>query len=262
MSQLTSDPAAKRRRIGSERCQPDGHAADVYDTLHRASKPYAKEAVALTDLILRRVPDARSLLDVACGTGEHLRHLADAFEVQGIDASDAMLDVAREKVPGIALHCDDMRSFRLGRRFDAVTCLFSSIGYLPSTVDHDAAIANMAGHVADGGLLIVEPWHHRNVWPDGHSFDEVVVTESGFVRRRLTVSVIHDVSSLRMDYTVASGGVSSTFNEEHRLRLFSVEDYLSAMHSAGLIVEHEPVGLTGRGLFIARRRDASGRRSS
>lgn len=132
-----------------------------------------------------------------------------------------MLDIARQKLSGVPLHCGDMRSFRLATRFDAVTCLYSSIGYLASIAALDATIVNMASHLADVGLLIVEPWHHHNVWPMNHSYREVVLTDTGAVERLLNVSVIDDVSVLHMEYTVTNRAGTTAFtgqraDNEHR----------------------------------------------
>ena len=79
----------------------------------------------LRAVIDRYVPSARSLLDVACGTGKHLEHLQHHYRVAGVDISPAMLDVARRRLPGVPLHVGDMVDFELGRTFDVVTCLES-----------------------------------------------------------------------------------------------------------------------------------------
>jgi hypothetical protein len=51
-----------------------------------------------------------------------------------------------------------MVNFDLGRKFDVVTCLFSSIAYVKTLVNMEKAVASMARHVEEGGLLFVEPW--------------------------------------------------------------------------------------------------------
>ena len=51
-----------------------------------------------------------------------------------------------------------MVTLDLGREFDVVTCLFSSIGYVVTRERLRAAAASLARHVAPGGLLVVEPW--------------------------------------------------------------------------------------------------------
>jgi ubiquinone/menaquinone biosynthesis C-methylase UbiE len=88
-----------------------GRSARWYDTIY-SFKDYAAEADSLRALLAQHRPGARRLLDVACGTGEHLRHLRAHFAVEGIDASPDMLAIARAKLPGMPLHLADMRSFR------------------------------------------------------------------------------------------------------------------------------------------------------
>src|SRR6267142_2354240 len=107
--------------------------AAIYDSLYRF-KDYAAASRTLDDLIQRRVPRARSLLDVACGTGKCIEQLQSRYQLHGVDLSREMLDIARQRCPGVPFEQADMTDFHLGRTFDVVTCLFSSIG-LVRTVD-------------------------------------------------------------------------------------------------------------------------------
>ena len=132
-------------------------APELYDLFY-SWKDYRGEAEKLRDIIRRSEPDAKALLDVACGTGVHLEHLTDWFGVEGLDADPGLLAVARNRLPDVPLHEADMRHFELGRKFDVITCLFSSIGYMVAEPDLRQAIANMARHLSPRGLLIVEPW--------------------------------------------------------------------------------------------------------
>ena len=56
-----------------------------------------------------------TLLDVGCGTGEHLVRLAGTFECTGIDSSEPMLEVAKGKIPHATFMRADMTDFKLGR---------------------------------------------------------------------------------------------------------------------------------------------------
>jgi SAM-dependent methyltransferase len=97
-------------------------SAAFYDLLY-SFKDYAAEADKV-----RLVIDAankgteRRLLDVACGTGQHLQHLKEHFETEGLDLDPGLLAVARRRLPELRFTHADMVEFDLGRRFDAVVC--------------------------------------------------------------------------------------------------------------------------------------------
>ena len=129
---------------------------------------YAAETQRLTEVIAthKRAP-GNTLLDVACGTGGHIPYLKDRFEIEGLDLNEVFLDIARERNPEVTFHLGDMIETDLGRQFDVVTCLFSAIGYVKTAERMAAAVANMARHVAPGGVLIVEPWFSPQTWKGG-----------------------------------------------------------------------------------------------
>src|SRR5688500_10199856 len=125
-------------------------SAEFYDALY-SWKDYPAEAERIRAVVSERAPSAASLLDVACGTGHHLSHLRSWYSVEGVDVEPSLLAVAKERLPGVPFHLGDMRTFNLGRRFDVVTCLFSSIGYMQTPEDLLHALVNMAGHLAPDG---------------------------------------------------------------------------------------------------------------
>ncbi len=130
---------------------------DLYDVVY-SYKDYAAECARVEQIALAHNPAARSLLDVACGTGKHLEHLSALFETAGVDADEGMLDVARTRLPHVPLTLGDMRDLDLGRRFDVVTCLFSAIGFAHDLDELGLAARSLARHVGDGGILLLEPW--------------------------------------------------------------------------------------------------------
>jgi SAM-dependent methyltransferase len=225
-------------------------SAEFYDLLYHW-KDYAAESERLRELVAARNPDAKTLLDVACGSGRHLEYLRRWYEVEGLDAEAGLLDVARGRLPGIELHAGNMRDFALPRRFDVVTCLFSAIGYMHTLADLGAAVATMAAHLAPGGLLIVEPWfsaerfdpRHIGGPQVGEGTDIKVVRMNGSrVEGRLSVMDFH--------YLVGRPGHVEHFTETHTLALFSDDEYRASFVAAGLHVEHDPDGLMGRGLWL------------
>ena len=225
-------------------------SARYYDAIY-SWKDYVGEAGRLDGLILERNPAARTLLDVACGTGRHLELLKDRYEVEGLDLDPDLLAIARERLPGVPLHEGDMTSFDLGRRFDVVTCLFSSIGYARTDDGLRSAVAAMARHLAPGGLLIVEPWILPEQWTPGHVGAVFVDEEDVKIARINTSDRLEDPMTLTFHYLVGTSDEVRHFTEDHVMGMFSDERYLAAFRAAGLEPEHDPEGLMGRGLYLA-----------
>lgn len=224
----------------------------AYDLLHAArGKDYRSEAAAVAARIRARRPEARSVLDVACGTGLHLAAFAGlGFDVEGVELSPAMLAVAAERLPGVALHQGDMRTFRLGRRFDAVVCLFSAIGYMSTPEDLALAVAAARDHLVDGGLLVVEPWFTPDRWFEGTVHADCATSPKLAVGRVSRSWREGDQSLIEMHWVLTEPDRTWSFTEIHRMGLFTVDQQLAVFRAAGFDVEHEEEGLTGRGLFV------------
>jgi SAM-dependent methyltransferase len=224
-------------------------SARIYDAIYASVRDYPREAAELDRLIQERRPGARTLLDAACGTGAHLEHLT-GYEAEGLDLDPEMLAVARERLPDLAFHEGDMVAFDLGRRFDAVVCMFSSIGYVRTEERLRSAIAAMARHLEPGGVLVVEPWLTPEVWMDRH-VGAVFVDEPELKIARINAAEREgNLSSFEFEYLVGTPEGVEHFTERHELGLFTVEEYLGAFRAAGLEADYDPEGPMGRGLYV------------
>ncbi|MFE9683951.1 class I SAM-dependent DNA methyltransferase [Streptomyces sp. NPDC002701] len=230
-----------------------GAIARVYDLVHQGKgKDYVREADDLADLVAARVPGARSLLDVACGTGLHLARLADRFErVEGLELSPDMLAAARHRNPGTALHQGDMSDFALGTTYSAVTCMFSSIGHMADQPQLDAALRAFAAHTEPGGVVVVEPWWFPETFTPGY-VGAAVVEAAGKTISRVSHSRLEDgATRIDVHYLVAEPGQDiEHLSESHRITLFTRSAYELAFARAGLATEFLPGGPSGRGLFV------------
>jgi SAM-dependent methyltransferase len=213
-------------------------SAEFYDAIYTATKDYYAEATEITQLISKHSKGtALSLLDVACGTGLHLEHFGHDFDnVEGLDLSQAQLDIAKTRLPNVTLHWADMLNFRLDAKFDAITCLFSAIGYTRTQAELEAAVLNMARHILPGGVLVIEPWIFPDAWQDGTPHLQVVETPEFILVRMNRSSSQGNVSVLQMHYLVmrATDAEPEHFFERHLLTMHTKEAYLNAMEAAGL----------------------------
>jgi SAM-dependent methyltransferase len=224
-------------------------SAPFYDAIY-SFKDYAAEGIEVQDLIRKRNPEAKTLLDVACGTGLHLQHLAGAFDVTGLDLDPELLKVARERVPEVPLHEGDMRNFDLGERFDAVTCLFSSIGYVGGPDELAQAFGSFAEHLNPGGVVVVEGWFTPDEWDENH-IGSVFVDKPDLKVARMNLATTRGrVSAMDLHYLVGTLEGIEHFVEPRQLYLFTPEEYIAAMVAAGLKAEHDADALMGRGVYI------------
>jgi hypothetical protein len=164
-----------------------------------------------------------------------------------------MLEIARERVSDLTLHNGDMAKFNLNVGFDAVLCLFSSIGYMKTVERLNQAIANVAAHVNSGGILLVEPWLTPEAWLVGKVHANKYETEDGFVMR-MAVSEPIERGRLVLEYMIGDSSGISHVTETHEMGWFTHDEYLNAFKFAELDVEHLEEGLTGRGIYIGRKR--------
>lgn len=223
---------------------------DYYDALY-SFKDYSDEADKLHQFIRKhKRSSGRTLLDVACGTGQHLFHLKNHYLVEGLDLNPQMLAIARQRCADVTFHQGDMLDFDLGHQFDVVTCLFSSIGYVKNLDELKQAIKNLARHIYPGGVLIIEPWLSPETFIVGGPH-ALFVDDPELKIARMNLSQVKDsVSILNMHHLVARPEGIEYFVERHELSLFTDEQYRRAIEECGLGYKIDSDGLTGRSLLI------------
>jgi SAM-dependent methyltransferase len=229
--------------------------ARYYDALY-AFKDYEADCRRFTDLIREHHPQARTLLDVACGTGKHLEILQRDFAVEGLDANAGFLEAARARIPGLATHHARMEAFDLGRTYDVVTCLFSSIGFMRTREMLAAAMANFHRHLRPGGLLLVEPWFSAEIFWTG-TINAHFVDQPGLKLAMMYTTAVRDgMSVLSNRIMVGTPEGIETVDEEHVLGLYTCEQYRATIADAGfeLLLSLDPQPEWKRGVHLARKR--------
>ena len=107
-------------------------------------------------LIAQHKPEAKTVLEIACGTGAILGFLADTYQVTGLDRSRPMLALARKKLPHIRFYQQSMTSFRVAKQFDAIVCVFDSINHLLSFAEWKKVFRQVALHLTHDGLFVFD----------------------------------------------------------------------------------------------------------
>lgn len=123
----------------------DDFKGDRHETIER-----------LENLIASYNPTAKSVLDLACGTGSIAKGLVHSFEIVGVDSAAAMLDRAQKKLSDVRFVRANMIDFKISQKFDVVYCLHNSVNHLLTLHEWQTMFKNVAVHLNEGGIFIFD----------------------------------------------------------------------------------------------------------
>lgn len=207
---------------------------------------YRAESELVAELARRhaKVP-VRTLLDVGCGGGKNLHHFARHFEATGLDLSPTMLDLARTLNADVELVQADMRSFDLGRRFDAVY-LNDALPHLQTREDLGRAFACAHRHVVAGGVVLaVAEFTRERFEPNATSVTPAVggACPTGvdvvFVENQYDPDPGDDTFENTILYLIREQGRLRIERDTWELGLFGLADWVRLATAAGLEVHVE-----------------------
>jgi SAM-dependent methyltransferase len=126
-----------------------------------APADYAEEAAIYQRLLLEACQRPfHTLLELGSGGGNNASHLKKRFRMVLVDRSPGMLGVSRQLNPECEHVEGDMRSVRLGRRFDGVF-VHDAVAYMTTEADLRRAIETAHAHCEPGGAVLFAPDHVR-----------------------------------------------------------------------------------------------------
>jgi len=133
----------------------------VEDTYAKIAKAYAEEFfddradLPVIDKLVGLVPAGSRVLDVGCGPGQFSQYLmGHGLVAEGIDTSDEMLTIAREKVPNGSFSKMDMRRLQYAdKSFEAVLLAYSLI-HIP-TPEIPNVLKELKRVLKPGGLVLI-----------------------------------------------------------------------------------------------------------
>jgi cyclopropane fatty-acyl-phospholipid synthase-like methyltransferase len=95
-------------------------------------------------------------LELACGTGGVLKHLAKHYKVNGLDISREMLAVAKKELPKAKLYHQSMVDFKLTEKYDVIICIFDSINHLIKFSGWKKVFLQTQKHLTENGVFIFD----------------------------------------------------------------------------------------------------------
>ena len=111
----------------------------------------------------------RRVLDVGCGTGIHSIELARrGYEVLGVDLSQKMIEVAREKsraagVTGVYFLQADATRLEFEEEFDAAIAMYGVISYFTRDENLLEFLRSLRRALKKGGVFVFDTWNLTGV---------------------------------------------------------------------------------------------------
>ena len=228
-----------------------GDRVELYDRIY-AWKDYDAEATALHErLVGRGIGDGALLVDAACGTGSHLVAFSRWYRVGGFDLEPAMVTVARQKLPDAHIVVGDLVNFTLPEPADAITCLFSAIGYVHGEQALGDVARGMYRGLRPGGVALVENWLAPDQLIPNHTSLQTVVEDEPKIARAARHELRDDRSVFDFHWLVVHPTGVEHFVEHHEMAIRTEQELCAPFQEAGFTVEYDAAGISGRGLLAA-----------
>lgn len=196
------------------------------------------DAAAWVEAIIGRwqLEPGANVLDLACGRGRHARHLAGSgMRVTGLDISAESISEARIAAPAARFLVHDMREPLKGERFDAICCLFTSMGYFDELADDQRVLDAVNEMLTPGGRFVLDFMNTPLVLSELVPEEEV---EAGGVAFRITRCLEGEVLVKRI---VAMEGAREHRFEE-RVQALLPDQIEEMAVRAGLVIEDRTDG--------------------
>ena len=212
-----------------------------YDLLYK-DKDYKGEVDYINEIINRYSKrDCKTILDIGCGTGKHLRCFKDTgFDVSGVDSSENMIAEAKILLSqSNNLHCSKASEFNLNIKFDVIVSLFHVMSYQKDNSELEMVFKNVYNHLHDKGLFIFDFWYGPAVLTD-RPVVKIKRLENGEIKIiRITEPVLNansNVVDVNFEVLIKEKKTltSETIKETHHMRYLFLPEIEQYVKCAGL----------------------------
>ncbi len=194
--------------------------ASYYDRIYDR-KNYFKESRFIRDFL--NMHGAKSVLDVGCGTGNHILRLKRyGFDCFGADLNYEMLAVAKSKVR-VPLVQADMRALSFGRSFSAVICMYATFNHNIEYDDARKTARCFRNCLGSDGVVLIDLHNPSN---SGRRIDV-----TGDAERDVAWELDREsrIERSRVRFKIGD----QIIEDRHTMRIYSMEEMRSILEDEG-----------------------------
>jgi SAM-dependent methyltransferase len=238
--------------------------------LMSAPADYREEATfyfnAMQEAADRRI---ETMIELGSGGGNNASFMkAKVDRLVLVDLSDGMLAHSRSLNPECEHHQGDMRTFRLGRQFDAVF-VHDAIMYMTTEADLARAMATAAAHCRPGGVALFAPDFVRETFTPSTDCGGHDGPERAMRYLEWTFDPDPSDATVTTDYTYTfrePDGAVRVVHDRHIEGLFPRATWLRLLRAASfepriVLFDHSELEPGSYELFVCRREVSRRRRS-
>ncbi|MBK1873612.1 class I SAM-dependent methyltransferase [Marinobacter sp. 1-3A] len=170
-------------------------------------------------------------LDLACGTGPHVRHLIDfGYQSSGLDINQPMLEQAKTRCPEARFLLGDMCDFQVDEPLDLITCFLYSIHYSDGIGNLRQCIASAHRALKPGGVFCFNSVDKNKI--DNTLSERHTVTQGD--SRFTFSSAWHyrgegEKQGLRLSITKTTDGITQSWDDEHPMVATGFEELIDLL---------------------------------
>ncbi|MEO9033275.1 MAG: class I SAM-dependent methyltransferase [Ginsengibacter sp.] len=217
-----------------------------YDLLYK-DKDYKAEADYVIQLIRTLYTNAKDILELGSGTGNHAHLLCkEDFKVTGLERSADMVSLAKEKaIDGFTQLVADITNFELHQKFDVAISLFHVLSYLNTNDSLIACFNTVNKHLKPKGIFIFDVWYSPAVYFQKPETRVKKMEDDVFNITRLAQPEMHDHKNVvDVNYEISiqnkATQVTEIYKEKHPMRHFSIPEIeLLATHTNFNLIKAE-----------------------
>jgi len=214
-----------------------GKLARYYDKLN-ANIDYKKQVDFILTLMEKKGILKDSLLDVGCGTGNHLMYFKDKIKmISGLEKSNEMLEIARKKLPGVNFINGNMKEFSLNRLFNVIICMFGVISYNEDYTEVHKTLNCFHKHLEPGGIAVIDLEFSKEDWMENGIWMEIVNEENLKIARLLNSKSKGNKFIYNPVFLIKEDNKVDFEIDEHILSIFETEKIKGIMEKVGLKTE-------------------------
>src|ERR687893_246461 len=180
--------------------------------------------------------------------GNNASHMKRRFAMTLVEPSEGMREVSLALNPECEHLPGDMRTVRLGRKFDAVF-VHDAVMYMTTEDDLRAALATVAEHLAPGGVALLAPDVTAETFSEATEHgggEDAAGRRARYLMWTLPPSPGENVFETQYAFLLREpGGAVISAHDVHREGLFSRATWLRLFREVGLAAELAPRTIEG-----------------